>query len=154
MSDSWTEYKDNVWYQLKMLDLPETYGTLEVKSRQRPLDFVDLVNIMNIAKVQIDTAYTNNDLSSIWNNYTLNSLQALASIELAVVPVEIKSEPKKLTKDDILFVITKWKMDWMNVKGTDEVDRKNYFDRAFGVDSNMKHDLARRIFNFLNKEPK
>lgn len=48
--------------------------------------------------------------------------------------------------------ITEWKHAWMDVKGTDERDRNNYFNRAFGVDANMKYDLARRILDALQED--
>lgn len=48
--------------------------------------------------------------------------------------------------------ITKWKHAWMDVKGTDERDRKNYFNKAFGIDANMKYDLARRIIAALQED--
>lgn len=43
-------------------------------------------------------------------------------------------------------VIAKWKHRWMyDVTGTNEEDRKNYFNRAYGVDANMRYDLAKML---------
>ncbi len=63
---------------------------------------------------------------------------------------EIGKVKPDLSEEAIVKVITEWKFAWMNVKGTDEADRKNYFDRAFGIDANMKYGLARRIGIMLN----
>ncbi|WP_413581079.1 hypothetical protein [Bdellovibrio sp. HCB288] len=52
---------------------------------------------------------------------------------------------EKFTEDNIAKIIMEWKSFWMNQTQNSEEDRKNYFNRAFGVDANMKYDLARRI---------
>jgi len=44
-------------------------------------------------------------------------------------------------KEKYLKVIQDWQFYWMNQ------DDSGYFDRALGVDANMKHDLARRLAN-------
>lgn len=77
-----------------------------------------------------------------------NGIRAL--LGLADSAVDIKVLEKKLSdavpsEDKLLGVIESWQFAWMDVKGTDEQDRKNYFKRAFGVDANMRHDLARRL---------
>lgn len=48
---------------------------------------------------------------------------------------------------EVLFlrVIHEWEAFWMNQKQNSEEDFKNYFRRAFNVDANMQHDLARRL---------
>lgn len=51
-----------------------------------------------------------------------------------------------MTQNDILEIIRKWKFFWMNQKQNSEEDFQNYFTRAVGIDSNMKHDLADRLF--------
>lgn len=48
-------------------------------------------------------------------------------------------------KDKALKIIEDWKMFWMNQTQNSEADRKNYFNRAMGVDANMKHHLADMI---------
>lgn len=55
------------------------------------------------------------------------------------------SGKKPLNIDNLKDVIREWKFAWMDIKGTDERDRKNYHRRAFGVDANMMHNLATRI---------
>lgn len=49
---------------------------------------------------------------------------------------------KSLDKEFFLDVICKWKSFWMNQTQNSEDDRQNYFNRAYGVDANMKHHLA------------
>ena len=51
----------------------------------------------------------------------------------------------KYDKDYFLAVVCNWKVFWMNQTQNGEEDQMNYFNRAFGVDSNMKHNLADRI---------
>ncbi len=53
----------------------------------------------------------------------------------------------EIDEESIVKVIEEWKHGWMNVAGTDEADRKNYFNRAFGIDANMKYGLARLLIN-------
>lgn len=65
---------------------------------------------------------------------------------------ELKERVGKLEKllgdkGFFLNVVNNWKHSWMTVTGTDEKDRENYFNRAFGVDANMKHDLVRRLMH-------
>lgn len=49
------------------------------------------------------------------------------------------------TKDTFLDVIEMWQGVWMNQTQNSEADRANYFRRAFGVDANMRHHLARLL---------
>lgn len=49
-------------------------------------------------------------------------------------------------------VILKWQRKWMDVQGTDEQDRKNYFERSAGIDANMRFSLARMIDEWIKKE--
>lgn len=48
--------------------------------------------------------------------------------------------------------IEEWKFSWMNVEGTDEEDKNNYFHRAFLIDANMVYDLAKRLSKIYTKE--
>jgi hypothetical protein len=48
-------------------------------------------------------------------------------------------------KEKILEVAREWKHFWMNQRQNSEEDYQNYFNRAFGIDANMIHDLADRI---------
>lgn len=50
-------------------------------------------------------------------------------------------------------VIDQWKFSWMDVQGTDERDRKNYRNRAFGIDANMSWDLAQRLIAMIEASP-
>lgn len=47
-----------------------------------------------------------------------------------------------MTNDSIVKIIEKWKSFWMNQTQNSEEDRQNYFNRAFGIDANMKYHLA------------
>ena len=59
----------------------------------------------------------------------------------------------KPTRDQILKTIVECKHFWMNQRQNDERDFQNYFHRAAGIDSNMKHDLARRIDKLIGSQP-
>lgn len=48
-------------------------------------------------------------------------------------------------REEYVEIIEKWQQKWMNVTGTDERDRQNYFHRAFGVDANMRYSLAKML---------
>jgi hypothetical protein len=55
-----------------------------------------------------------------------------------------------VNKEKYLKVVREWKFNWMNQTQNDPADFKNYHDRAFGIDSNMMHDLAQRLVNWEN----
>ena len=61
---------------------------------------------------------------------------------------------RDLDEEFFLDIITKWKFEWMDVKGTDERDRSNYYSRAFGVDANMKYSLARMLEKAVKEKTK
>ena len=48
-------------------------------------------------------------------------------------------------------VIFKWQWKWMRVEGTTPEDAKNYFDRAAGIDANMRYSLATMLMDYLEK---
>lgn len=50
-----------------------------------------------------------------------------------------------LREESILQVVRKWKRAWMNQTKNGQADHENYFNRAFGVDANMQHSLAKMI---------
>lgn len=56
-----------------------------------------------------------------------------------------------ITETNLEEIILQWQRSWMDVKGTDEKDRKNYFNRAAGIDANMRYSLARKLLAFLQK---
>lgn len=62
-----------------------------------------------------------------------------------VIDQALAAMPQGESEDRTLEIIREWKHFWMNQTQNSEEDRKNYFDRAFGVDANMMHDLANRI---------
>ena len=51
----------------------------------------------------------------------------------------------KLTEDYFERIIMKWQRNWMDVKGTDEKDRRSYFERSAGIDANMRYGLAKML---------
>lgn len=57
----------------------------------------------------------------------------------------VSKEEKEERIEVMEEIIMKWQRSWMDVKGTDEKDRKNYFERSAGIDANMRFDLAKRI---------
>ena len=60
-----------------------------------------------------------------------------------------------MSEEKILKIIFEWKCAWMNQDQNSEADRLNYFDRAFGIDSNMQHSLAKRLHeSFLEEKRK
>lgn len=48
-------------------------------------------------------------------------------------------------------LILTWQRKWMNVQGTTEQDRKNYFERSAGIDANMRFSLARMIDEWMKE---
>lgn len=42
-------------------------------------------------------------------------------------------------------IIQKWKSAWMSDAQNPPEEHKNYFHRAFGIDANMKHSLAKML---------
>lgn len=58
----------------------------------------------------------------------------------------------EINKETFLYVIEQWQFSWMDVKGTDKQDAKNYFRKASGIDANMRYDLAKRLADFFNKK--
>ena len=66
---------------------------------------------------------------------------------------ELRAENERLkpmiSERFMVDLVTEWKHFWMNQTQNNEQDRKNYFHRAFGVDANMKYDLANRIVKAL-----
>lgn len=59
-------------------------------------------------------------------------------------------ESKKLDKESLHEVVTKWRQFWMNQKQNSEADYKNYLHRATGVDANMKYHLVDLMFEYFN----
>lgn len=56
------------------------------------------------------------------------------------------------TREELIrSVIERWQLHWMDIKGTNEDDQKNYFKRSHGIDANMRHDLAKRIEEVMVK---
>lgn len=58
---------------------------------------------------------------------------------------KVKRYEEVFNKEFFLNIITEWKFSWMNQRQNDQKDYENYHRRAFGVDANMKHDLASRL---------
>jgi len=58
---------------------------------------------------------------------------------------DLLSKAKAANKDHYLKIIQEWKHAWMNQYGNGQSDHDNYFRRAFGIDANMKHSLAKRL---------
>lgn len=59
-------------------------------------------------------------------------------------PLEQKKH-REFNKEQVLEVIGDWKSFWMNQTQNNQQDYENYYRRAFGVDANMKYNLAKRI---------
>lgn len=59
--------------------------------------------------------------------------------------LELAALTPKFDEEFFLKIVEEWKHYWMDQTQNSEADRENYFSRAFGVDANMKHDLARRL---------
>jgi len=68
-----------------------------------------------------------------------------ALIELSTLTAKVKRYEEVFNKEFFLNIITEWKFSWMNQRQNDQKDYENYHRRAFGVDANMKHDLASRL---------
>lgn len=52
---------------------------------------------------------------------------------------------------EILEIIREWKRIWMNQTQNGPQDYENYWRRAYGVDANMSHHLAKMIFEKLEE---
>jgi hypothetical protein len=59
-----------------------------------------------------------------------------------------------MSEDEILEVIRQWKHFWMNQTQNSEADQQNYFNRAFGIDANMSHHLAKLIYDKMQPKLK
>jgi hypothetical protein len=55
-----------------------------------------------------------------------------------------------MSEEQYLKVIRDWKHAWMNQYQNGQADHDNYFNRAFGIDSNMVHSLAKRLVEAEN----
>ena len=58
---------------------------------------------------------------------------------------DLLSKAKAANKDHYLKIIQEWKHAWMNQYDNGQSDHDNYFRRAFGIDANMKHSLAKLL---------
>lgn len=58
---------------------------------------------------------------------------------------DLLSKAKAATEDNYLKIIQEWKHAWMNQYSNGHADHDNYFRRAFGIDANMKHSLAKLL---------
>jgi hypothetical protein len=50
-----------------------------------------------------------------------------------------------------LKIVRDWKHSWMDQRQNSEADFQNYYNRAFKIDSNMVHSLAKRLDDAINK---
>lgn len=50
-----------------------------------------------------------------------------------------------VAKDRLLEVVEKWQAFWMDQRQNSKEDYENYWRRAFGVDANMRHNMARML---------
>lgn len=55
-----------------------------------------------------------------------------------------------MKQDFFIKIIDDWKAFWMNQTQNSEDDFQNYFNRAIGIDANMKYSLARRLEKAVN----
>ena len=51
----------------------------------------------------------------------------------------------RASKDPYMTVIDEWRAYWMDQTQNSKEDYDNYFRRAFGVDANMQHHLAKLL---------
>lgn len=71
--------------------------------------------------------------------------EVLPDDQLNTLTAKVKRYEEVFNKEFFLNIITEWKFSWMNQRQNDQKDYENYHRRAFGVDANMKHDLASRL---------
>lgn len=89
---------------------------------------------------------------------TKNGLEnSLKSVNHSIERFKARSEiqPEDLVVHDhefFLKIIRDWKHSWMNQTQNDKADFDNYFGRAFGIDANMVHSLARRIVKAMEEK--
>jgi len=67
------------------------------------------------------------------------------SCEDELSPKEQNISQSKFNEEFFLKIIRDWKSSWMNQRQNSEADYENYFKRAFGVDANMIHSLAKSL---------
>jgi len=79
-------------------------------------------------------------------------LMKVSDHEKIVADLKAQNSPTKtpLSLDEfdesaLREIIGEWKMYWMNQRQNSEADFQNYYSRAFGVDANMQHSLARML---------
>lgn len=67
--------------------------------------------------------------------------------DISCIDCKFKDKAKQFVslENQVEEVILKWQRKWMDVKDTNEFDRKNYFDRSAGIDANMRFSLAKMI---------
>jgi hypothetical protein len=89
-----------------------------------------------------------------FDKYTVQDSQYQREIGLVLAGIAFERvrTQKYFEHDCILKIIDEWQMCWMSVTGTTEEDAKNYRRRAFGVDANMRHGLARMITEAFQKD--
>ena len=80
-------------------------------------------------------------------------MQEIVDEELFVREV-ICNDPKLLNNEFFLKIVRDWKHSLMNQRQNDEADFQNYYNRAFGIDSNMMHSLANRLSDAVNGDDK
>lgn len=78
-------------------------------------------------------------------DWTSEEISAMAEAIEAAYGAQSPKVEESLSHEEILKEITAWQHEWMNVTGTDERDRKNYFERSAGIDANMRYSLAKRL---------
>ena len=88
---------------------------------------------------------------------TKNDLEnSLRSVNHSIERFKARSEtpPDEVVHDHEFFlkIIREWKHSWMNQTAHSKDDFQNYFNRAFGIDSNMVHSLARRIVKAMEEK--
>lgn len=68
-------------------------------------------------------------------------------------PAALSKRQREVTHYEMLKVIQGWKHFWMNQHQHSEEDRKFYFEKSCGIDSNMMHHLADLVLAAFAEEP-
>lgn len=63
-----------------------------------------------------------------------------------------KDKLERITREKMESVVSVWRLYWMGQIQNSEEDRQNYYQRASRIDANMRHHLAKMIYDFINGE--
>lgn len=135
--------------KVSSIEIMEIEKEIEKQTKMVELLWDALNSVENILTNTKNPFYVPNyaDLCRVALNKASEALKEFSHIENGVI-VELsrRVDTQVPTQVQYLKVIEEWKHAWMH--------ESDYFERAFGIDANMKHDLARRLVRMKQPEKK